>query len=892
LFWLITCYLGAVKGQVNFLHNLTLISDFTFNYQHGFRSNPIEENSKNDDADRFGTQGWKFRRKVDQDDFDTDSFETTTEDTETGQSSETTEPGFETTSMIVTTPFDVDNEEEVIRKLIEDNENQEKQLAVSLEEVINNLSEIVDNVTIQSIDSSTSTFFTETADNEGPKPTTTTTETTRNSDLDTETNTPMQVDQLDDLSEQPQDEVNEPIVKDFIAHQALAQLQASNLTEKDMSILTALLELETLRGEQKDTRAEIENKLLELELLLNANSSSISDVQEQIREAIKFSENNEEDRVPRKGKTISGFEEVSRKKAKTVNLFENIQKQLFSLLDERHKILQIVSQKINTELAVIQQTVAFLQQLLNLKLDQGLMLFGESNPLLNILKSGSTSVFLMLSKFFQAVESLLGMRDQFFSTFSFDSKGLHETNILERIQKLNINNILPVKIRFLMNVHANSDELGRMVEKMFFCITQIVEAKVEVIESVGKFFENKVDFLSGLSGPSTNPQAIVEAVQTGNLFELLNFGPISQNGVPGISDQELDHTIQGLLKDVDPQVPVLGSAKPLLVDHRILGVLSGSDRTRFVNRYLARRLSYLLESSHSVLNIERGQTVLQTHLQPLHFGTPCTNDINLGRSQVAAVVSRSSRLSGTTGVTVYSHKPVSLDLFGQARLYTNVYISGYVNAKFGHEMFGKCFSKFSGSSPISMSGSAAVDAHVKVVVRNVRIETRVTKRDLVTQHVVRGHVGEQHPHLVFNFNVKIDGTVKKFDINKLKLSGCELQLLGFKMFSHCDLLESLIRRQMDKMLRDTFPLHDRELLYKLENMIKARLGSEVAIPLVLTDLLNSSEGVETVVRKTGELIDLNIKFFNRLTLFTADLETFENLDEKDLNGAVNGRKNY
>ena len=95
-------------------------------------------------------------------------------------------------------------------------------------------------------------------------------------------------------------------------------------------------------------------------------------VQEQIREAVKFSENNEEDRVPRKGKTISGFEEVSRKKAKTVNLFENIQKQLFSLLDERHKILQIVSQKINTELAVIQQTVAFLQQLLNLKFDQGI----------------------------------------------------------------------------------------------------------------------------------------------------------------------------------------------------------------------------------------------------------------------------------------------------------------------------------------------------------------------------------------------------------------------------------------------------------------------------------------------------------------------------------------
>ena len=69
--------------MTSILYEISIINsfliDFTFNYQHGFRSNPIEENSKNDDADRFGTHGWKFRRKVDQDDFDTDSFETTTE---------------------------------------------------------------------------------------------------------------------------------------------------------------------------------------------------------------------------------------------------------------------------------------------------------------------------------------------------------------------------------------------------------------------------------------------------------------------------------------------------------------------------------------------------------------------------------------------------------------------------------------------------------------------------------------------------------------------------------------------------------------------------------------------------------------------------------------------
>ena len=78
------------------------------------------------------------------------------------------------------------------------------------------------------------------------------------------------------------------------------------------------------------------------------------------------------------------------------------------------------------------------------------------------------------------------------------------------------------------------------------------------------------------------------------------------------------------------------------------------------------------------------------------------------------------------------------------------------------------------------------------------------------------------------------------------------------MFSHCGLLETLIKRQMEKMMRDTFPLRDRELLYKLEKMLRRRLGDEVALPLVLTDVVTNG-GVDTVIRKTGDLIALNIK---------------------------------
>ena len=776
-----------------------------------------------------------------------------------------------------TTSALTEHEEEVSTELIEDNGNQEKQLADSLEQVINNLSEIVDDNTeaaqvtaatnatkvdadgvdttpdtdpdtlvadqLEDVINNLSEIVRGSRDqDEDDEPAASSTTArpvffsleevmsnlneivedsiatvgepgsaeTAEGGAETQTTTEMQPDDLSDVGQDQDSEGSQDseggeegdsqdtgIVRDVITRQALARLQTAELTARDMSILTALLELETLKGEQKDTKAEIENKLSELELLLNANTSLTSGHEDR-KELITLGDTlgttdttAASQQKPRRGKTISELAtagaDIAEVTAQTVDLFENIQRQLFSLLAERHKFLQIVSQKINAELGILQQTVSFLQQLVSLKqgvVEPGLELLGEDNPLLQLLQSGSTSVFLTLTKFFQAVESVLGMRDQFLRIFSFDSSALQETRLLERIQELKLNQILPAKMRFLMNVHANSDKLGRMLEQIFSCVGQIVEAKVEVIESVGKFFENKINFLEGLSGPGTNAQEIVEAVQTGNLFELLNFGPFTQAGVPGMSDAELERTVEGLLAELSPEVPDTGPVrfpvKPLLVDHRILGLLSGRDRERFINRYLARRLARLVRGSSSELEVTRGRTVLQSSLPPLHLGSPCTNDIRLGRSRVEAVVTRSSRLAATTGLTLYSHAPTSLDLFGRARLHTTVAVTGHVSARFGHRVFGKCLAKFSGSSPISVSGRAVVEAAMKVVVRHARLETRVTRPGLVTDHValLRGHVGEAQPHLVFNFDIKIDGTVTHFDVTKLKLSGCELQLLG------------------------------------------------------------------------------------------------------------------
>ena len=66
-----------------------------------------------------------------------------------------------------------------------------------------------------------------------------------------------------------------------------------------------------------------------------------------------------------------------------------------------------------------------------------------------------------------------------------------------------------------------------------------------------------------------------------------------------------------------------------------------------------------------------------------------------------------------------------------------------------------------------------------------------------------------------------------------------------------------------------------KILSIIHNIAIFRIGDEIAIPLVLSDLGNL-DSVNRVIAKTGKLIDLNIKLFNRLANFTQDMETVQN----------------
>ena len=151
------------------------------------------------------------------------------------------------------------------------------------------------------------------------------------------------------------------------------------------------------------------------------------------------------------------------------------------------------------------------------------------NPIMDILQSGATSVFLLVSRFFEGVEAVVALKGEFLRAFSGDPTQSQEVNLLERIQQLQLQTILPRKIRLLLNIHANSDKLGAMVGEIFNCVAELLTAKQDLIKAVGTFVDTQVSFLSGLTGPALTIPTIIEAVRSGTLYTLLNFGPEKVN---------------------------------------------------------------------------------------------------------------------------------------------------------------------------------------------------------------------------------------------------------------------------------------------------------------------------------------------------------------------------
>ena len=270
----------------------------------------------------------------------------------------------EVTTIEPTITDDVENP--IVLQQIENNQDNEYQLVDSLEDVINDLNELYHDITLNDSINYDYEYVTDYEDIITTELTTTRKEievTNNNKTTDAEaelTTDSVMTPEQEQKKEEEQEEALEEALE-------LLQLQSSNnLTQADMEVLTALLELEKLRGEQRSMMELIESKVNQLENLLETNSSLPTETQ-QIR-LPKFNQ-----QKPRDGKTLDDnfVDDKTEVVEASLSLFENLQAQLLTLLNARHQFLQDISLKINRELGVFQQTVSFLERLVNFKLDQG-----------------------------------------------------------------------------------------------------------------------------------------------------------------------------------------------------------------------------------------------------------------------------------------------------------------------------------------------------------------------------------------------------------------------------------------------------------------------------------------------------------------------------------------
>ena len=104
-------------------------------------------------------------------------------------------------------------------------------------------------------------------------------------------------------------------------------------------------------------------------------------------------------------------------------------------------------------------------------------------------------------------------------------------------------------------------------------------------------------------------------------------------------------------------------------------------------------------------------------------------------------------------------------LFPDHILYqVNLDMTSSFSSSLGRHLFGRCITKLSATTPMRVRGKAYGHAYAKVVVTGVRLEVRPTEPAPVIGNFLNVKLGVDRPHLVFTFNIKLDGTLHKFNI--------------------------------------------------------------------------------------------------------------------------------
>ena len=110
------------------------------------------------------------------------------------------------------------------------------------------------------------------------------------------------------------------------------------------------------------------------------------------------------------------------------------------------------------------------------------------------------------------------------------------------------------------------------------------------------------------------------------------------------------------------------------------------------------------------------------------------------------------------------------------------------------------------------------------------------------------------PHLVFKIDFKLKAILKTVQIDSIRLKNCAIRFGGLKVFSYCGLIRKSVNSAVQQLAYDLSEIHAPRLLRQIENILRYRVGEEIAIPILLAD--RKGPLIRSLMDKANQVVSL------------------------------------
>ena len=625
-----------------------------------------------------------------------------------------------------------------------------------------------------------------------------------------------------------------------------------------------------LPKEIKNTQAEIQeklNKLQELKRMQAELEDEISTIKRDIGNVLIDEDVTIKSSYVSKRLVPGNYTYKENVHIMVIPVAEAIEKQLMVLLRDREKDLTSFLDVLQNNINMMESTVSLVEDLVNFGAEQVSLVFGETSALNKIFISGFAPMMSNIDSIFGALEDLVKFKRNALDTFL--SENYDREKLLKNIGDIAVKDIIPAKVNFVMNLLNNSDKIRSDLDNMMYHMGNLITLKQSVIDSVTAYIEQNRNTIQNTLGREFRFDTFFRDLQSGNLFTNITIGPYSRRGL-FLDRSETRSIIKQYMSMLNPQLPLLDTpVKDLLVDKDEIRHLKGVVSQSNMDDWLSKRLSDIIMESFYKFSVRNGDMHLSTTSPPLHLGTSCGLHFVLGSNQMSLRLRRTSQIAVTKGITYGTGRKPSLDIIASAWLDSDLDLAGRGTVHLSKKFIAKCYNKVKQKANVHIIARAKTYLSMKVSVTDVSIQSRPVESDIFVPSNI---VGKTLPHIVLKFVLSLNSELSYLSLDHLKLSDCDVNVLGVKVSSYCNILERMILSESRTALKESLPLSSSRAMRQIERAIFRRFGNEIYIPLYIDD----QRPVESFLITADNVINVGKKLSEDITELVNQMNAVEN----------------